>query len=122
MDLRLRDSRLHPRKDQQMTLPTTEPTMQHVSSADGTSIAYERTGTGPSLVLVDGAFCGVGFGPSRALAAELASSFTVTFYDRRGRGGSTDTQPYSVRRAIMVLEAVPAPPGGEDSVTAISSA
>ncbi|MQA97822.1 MAG: alpha/beta hydrolase, partial [Streptosporangiales bacterium] len=31
--------------------------MEKVTSADGTTIAYERTGDGPPLVLVLGAFC-----------------------------------------------------------------
>ncbi|OUM42682.1 alpha/beta fold hydrolase [Arthrobacter sedimenti] len=96
-------------------------TVGDVSSADGTSISYERTGTGPSVVLVDGAFCGRSFGPARKLAEELASSFTVFFYDRRGRGGSGDTKPYAVQREIEDLAAVMTAAGGNPYVYAISS-
>jgi pimeloyl-ACP methyl ester carboxylesterase len=104
-----------------MTASTTASTLDAVRSADGTTIAIERMGTGPALVLVDGAFCGIGFGPARDLATELASSFTVTFYDRRGRGGSTDTQPYEVQREVEDLEAVLASAGGEAFVYGVSS-
>ncbi len=36
------------------TPPDTENEMEPVTSADGTEIAYERTGSGPPLVLVHG--------------------------------------------------------------------
>ena len=55
-----------------------------VMSADGTVIAYESAGTGPALVLVDGALCDREFGPSRSVTAELADRYTVYCYDRRG--------------------------------------
>ncbi|GAA1445280.1 alpha/beta fold hydrolase [Leifsonia poae] len=70
---------------------TAPATMGTVASADGTTIAYEKVGSGPALVLVDGALCDRGFGPCRPLAAELADRFTVYLYDRRGRGDSGDT-------------------------------
>src|SRR5262249_54793706 len=73
-------------------------------SHDGTSIAVQSSGTGPPLVLVVGAF---NDRPSPAsLAAELASTFTVYEYDRRGRGDSTDTEPYDVGREVEDLAAV----------------
>ena len=43
--------------------------MPAVTSADGTTIAYERTGSGPALVLVDGAMCYRGAGPILAVRA-----------------------------------------------------
>ena len=46
--------------------------METTLSKDGTPIAFERTGTGPALILVDGALCYRASGPSRALAAALA--------------------------------------------------
>ncbi|NQX28814.1 alpha/beta fold hydrolase [Microbacteriaceae bacterium VKM Ac-2854] len=82
------------------TLPTT------VTSADGTAIAIETVGTGPALVLVDGAMCRRGFGPARKLAEALADRYTVSFYDRRGRDDSGDTAPYSVAREVEDLAAV----------------
>ena len=80
--------------------------MNTVISKDGTVIAYEQLGSGPSVVLVDGAFCGRAFGPMPALAKLLAPHFTVFHYDRRGRGGSGDTQPYAVERELEDLSAV----------------
>lgn len=95
--------------------------MPVVRSADGTAIAYERTGSGPPLVLVDGAMCYRAAGPMRALAAALHGSFTVHTYDRRGRGESSDTAPYAVDREIEDLQAVIAQAGGRAYVYAISS-
>jgi pimeloyl-ACP methyl ester carboxylesterase len=101
------------------TLPETQ--VSQITSADGTPISVEHTGTGPALVLVDGAFCGRSFGPARELAVRLADFFTVYFYDRRGRGDSGDTQPYSVEREIEDLAAVIGHAGGNAFVYGISS-
>src|SRR5262245_18700925 len=95
--------------------------MPTVISADGTSIAYERTGTGPAVVLVDGALCHRGGGPLRSLAALLDHSFTVYLYDRRGRGDSGDTLPYDAIREIEDLQAVLGQTGGTAHVYRISS-
>ena len=86
-----------------ITAPATTGT---VISADGTRIVYERVGSGPALVLVDGALCTRGFGPARPLAAELADRFTVYSYDRRGRGDSGDTPPSTPGRELEDLRAV----------------
>jgi pimeloyl-ACP methyl ester carboxylesterase len=75
-------------------------------SADGTAIAYEKVGAGPVVVLVDGALCSRSFGPARALAQGLSPNFTVYVYDRRGRGESGDTPPYSAAREVEDLAAV----------------
>jgi pimeloyl-ACP methyl ester carboxylesterase len=80
------------------------------TSADGTEIAFARTGTGPALVIVGGAW-----NDRRSagdLAEALASSFTVHCYDRRGRGDSGDTEPYAVEREIEDLQAVIDAAGG----------
>jgi pimeloyl-ACP methyl ester carboxylesterase len=90
-------------------------------SSDGTPIAYEKSGEGPPLILVDGALCHRAFGPSRPLAAALADRFTVYTYDRRGRGESGDTPPYAAEREIEDLEAVIAAAGGSAQVYGISS-
>ncbi|WP_127360387.1 alpha/beta fold hydrolase [Actinacidiphila soli] len=95
--------------------------MPAVTSADGTTIAYERTGSGPALVLVDGAMCYRAAGPMRPLAALLHDSFTVYTYDRRGRGESSDTPPYAVAREVEDLQALIVQAGGEAYVYAISS-
>lgn len=95
--------------------------MPLVTSADGTTIAYERTGSGPALVLVDGAMCYRAAGPMQPLAALLQNTFTVYTYDRRGRGESSDTMPYAVAREVEDLQAIIAQAGGEAYVYAMSS-
>jgi uncharacterized protein YndB with AHSA1/START domain/pimeloyl-ACP methyl ester carboxylesterase len=95
--------------------------MPVVTSADGTAIAYERSGSGPALILVDGAMCHRAGGPMRPLAALLQEAFTVYTYDRRGRGESTDTLPYAVTREVEDLRALIARAGGEAYVYGISS-
>jgi pimeloyl-ACP methyl ester carboxylesterase len=104
-----------------MTKPASVGVVEEVASRDGTRISTEKMGTGPSLVLVDGAFCGRSFGPARELAIRLADSFTVHFYDRRGRGDSGDSRPYSVAREIDDLHAVLAHAGNNPYVYGISS-
>jgi pimeloyl-ACP methyl ester carboxylesterase len=68
--------------------------MEHVVSADGVRIAYQRTGTGPPLVLVHGAMGD----HSRwdPLVEHLTDHFTVYAMDRRGRGESGDAEDYSL--------------------------
>ncbi len=95
--------------------------MSTVTSADGTTIAYERIGSGPPLVLVDGAMCYRAAGPMRPLAALLQHSFTAYTYDRRGRGESFDTVPYAVAREVEDLQAIIVQAGGEAYVYGISS-
>ncbi|WP_026877810.1 alpha/beta fold hydrolase [Jiangella gansuensis] len=95
--------------------------MPTVTSADGTTIAYSRVGSGPPLVLVDGALCYRDFGPMKQLAEALAGSFTVYYYDRRGRGESGDTAPYAVEREVEDLEALIAAAGSEVVVYGCSS-
>lgn len=90
-------------------------------SADGTRIAYESAGAGPALVLVDGAMCDRAGGPMRPLAARLADRFTVLAYDRRGRGESGDTPPWTADREVEDLRAVIGAAGGSAAVCAISS-
>jgi pimeloyl-ACP methyl ester carboxylesterase len=95
--------------------------MATVQSSDGTTIGYERGGSGPALILVDGAMCHRGGGPMRPLAALLVGAFTVYTYDRRGRGESTDTPPYTVDKEIADLRALIEVAGGSAGVYGISS-
>ncbi|MGK3206441.1 alpha/beta fold hydrolase [Amycolatopsis sp. MEPSY49] len=95
--------------------------MSTTVSADGTKIAYTRAGSGPALVLVDGAMCYRGSSPNDALAKELAPHFTVYTYDRRGRGESGDTGPYAVEREVEDLAALSKEAGGEVFLFGISS-
>jgi pimeloyl-ACP methyl ester carboxylesterase len=78
----------------------------HTTSRDGTPIAFERFGKGPALILVDGALCSRAFGPMPKLAPLLAPHFTVFVYDRRGRGESGDTRPYSKDRELEDIAAL----------------
>ncbi|MGW8066455.1 alpha/beta fold hydrolase [Streptomyces ziwulingensis] len=88
-------------------------------SRDGTRIAYESTGQGPAVVLVGGAMStGATVAP---LAADLSDRFDVTVYDRRGRGESSDTEPYAVEREVEDLAAVIEAAGGEASLYGVSS-
>jgi len=92
-----------------------------VLSKDGTTIAFDREGKGPPLILVDGALCYRASGPARPLAKLLTSQFTVITYDRRGRGESTDTTPYAIAREVEDLEALIREAGGWAYVYGISS-
>ncbi len=77
--------------------------METTKSADGTVIAYDRAGEGPPLIVTLGAFCDrKTFVPP----ASLTARFTVYTYDRRGRGDSGDTSPYSPDREVADLAAV----------------
>jgi pimeloyl-ACP methyl ester carboxylesterase len=101
--------------------PMTDDT-QFVTSPDGTRIAYEVTGTGPALVLVDAALCRRAMGPARPLAKHLAGSFTVHAYDRRGRGDSAPGRSaYHPDREIDDLAAVIGAAGGHAHVFGSSS-
>ncbi|HKA57317.1 MAG TPA: alpha/beta hydrolase [Gemmatimonadales bacterium] len=80
--------------------------MGTVVSTDGTRIAFEATGSGPALVVVAGALGYKDFPYLRKLAAEFGKEFRVYSYDRRGRGDSTDTQPFNVQKEIEDLAAV----------------
>ncbi|HEX5850195.1 MAG TPA: alpha/beta hydrolase [Rubrobacter sp.] len=95
--------------------------MNSVISRDGTRIAYDELGGGPPVILVGGAFNTRTFGPNKGLAPLLEEHFTVINYDRRGRGGSTDTAPYAVEREIEDLEALIEVSGGSAHVFGISS-
>lgn len=94
---------------------------EFTTSADGTRIAFEKTGSGPALVLVDGAMCYRDFGPCRSLAEHLSDRFTVYFYDRRGRGESGNTLPYAPEREFEDLAAVIEAASGDAFVTGFSS-
>ena len=92
---------------------------QAVTSRDGTPIAFDRMGDGPTVILV-GAATMVGQG-NGALAEALASELTVLSYDRRGRGGSGDTPTYAVQREIEDIDALIAAAGGSAHLFGISS-
>ena len=84
--------------------------METVTSKDGTTIAFDRLGSGPPVVLVCGG--SVDRTADAAIAQELASDFTVFNYDRRGRGDSGDTLSYAIDREVEDIEAVIGAAGG----------
>ena len=95
--------------------------MKKVRSADGTTIAYDHIGNGPAVILVDGALGSRADGFMVPLATLLSPHFTVITYDRRGRGESTDTQPFALEREIEDIEALINEVGGEAFLYGISS-
>ena len=78
--------------------------MKKVTSKDDTTIAFNRAGKGPALILVGGALSNRSHPMVRQLAALLARRFTVFSYDRWGRGDSGDTPPYAVQREVEDIE------------------
>lgn len=96
--------------------------MGKVISKDGTTIAFDQLGVGPAVILVGGAFQHRAIDPRTAkLAALLGKHFTVFHYDRRGRGDSSDTQPYAVEREVEDLDALIKAAGGSAFVFGMSS-
>lgn len=93
--------------------------MNTLTSKDGTTIAYDQTGSDPAVILIGG-------GPNdrsanTPLAALLESNFTVINYDRRGRGGSGMNSAYSPDREVEDLEALINSVGGSACVYGTSS-
>jgi len=78
--------------------------MQTVTSTDGTSIAYERHGDGPPLVLLHGS--SETHRAWDAVVPHLTDDFTVLVPDRRGRGESGDADEYDLSREVEDLRAV----------------
>jgi pimeloyl-ACP methyl ester carboxylesterase len=93
--------------------------MDEVTSKDGTTISFDRSGGGPPIVLVGGALSDRS--AAAPLTAHLAPHFTVYAYDRRGRGDSGDTEPYAVDREIEDMEALILEAGGSAFVLGHSS-
>jgi pimeloyl-ACP methyl ester carboxylesterase len=84
--------------------------VETVKSVDGTVIAYDRSGDGPTLVVSVGAFC---TRQTFVAPEDLRQRFTVITYDRRGRGDSGDTEPFAPEREFEDLAAVAAAAGPE---------
>jgi pimeloyl-ACP methyl ester carboxylesterase len=93
--------------------------MNTVASRDGTTIAFDRMGEGPPVIMVGGG--SVDRMSNAPLAALLASDFTVLNYDRRGRGDSGDTAPYAVEREVEDIQALVEEAGGSSFLFGTSS-
>lgn len=95
--------------------------MATVRSSDGTTIAYQRQGSGPPVLLVHGG------GPGSAaswdgVVPHLASRYDVAVMDRRGRGGSrVERAAYSLELEADDIAAVATSLGGQVHVVAHSS-
>jgi pimeloyl-ACP methyl ester carboxylesterase len=95
--------------------------METVTSKDGTRIAYDRTGSGPAVILVAGALGARKFKKTEQLATLLSEHCTVVNYDRRGRGNSSEAGPFAPEREIEDLGALLAAAGGSAAVWGWSS-
>ena len=93
--------------------------MDTVTSRDGTTLAYDRLGDGPPVVLVSGG--STDRSANAGLAAELAGAHSVYNYDRRGRGDSGDTPPYAIEREVEDIAAVIEAAGGSAHLYGTSS-
>lgn len=93
--------------------------MEEAISKDGTSIAFDRSGEGPPIVLVGGALSDRS--AAMELAAQLAPRLTAIAFDRRGRGDSGDTPPYAIDHEVEDIEALILAVGGQASVLGHSS-
>jgi pimeloyl-ACP methyl ester carboxylesterase len=83
------------------------------TSTDGTTIAYEVMGEGEPVVLVSGATSHRAVMTNLPTLAEALTGFSLVAWDRRGRGDSGDTAPYSPAREVEDLQAVVAATGAE---------
>ena len=92
--------------------------MAEVISADGTRISFDRWGDGPPVVVASAL---ADRSDAKRLARHLSQDFTVVNYDRRGRGDSTDTAPYSVEREVEDIQSLIDAAGGTASLFGSSS-
>ncbi|MEO6394404.1 MAG: alpha/beta hydrolase [Devosia sp.] len=97
--------------------------MSTVKSKDGTTIAYDKVGAGPAIIVVTGATAFRAFDPNLAILADLIKDqFTVINYDRRGRDESGNTLPFAPQREIEDIAAlVEGLAGGDASLLGFSS-
>jgi len=75
-----------------------------VTSRDGTSIVFDRLGTGPPVIIVGGVMSGRS--EQAPLADLLAERFTAFNYDRRGHGETVSDRPCTIEREAEDLEAL----------------
>ena len=95
--------------------------MHTSTSADGTTIAYDRKATATRWSWSPARSVTAAIPGQVKLAELLSARFTVYSYDRRGRGDSGDTKPYAIEREIEDLAAVIGAAGGDAHVWGLSS-
>lgn len=83
-----------------------------VRSRDGARIAFEWTGQGPPIVLIDTVARFRTCSSLTPLVDLLAPDFTVIQYDRRGRGASTSRRRYRAQCEVEDLAALITAVGG----------
>jgi pimeloyl-ACP methyl ester carboxylesterase len=95
----------------------------YLTSADGTSIAYDRIGTGAQpVIFVAAAVVHRAIDSETPQLAELLGDYTTWYIaDRRGRGESGDTLPYSIDREIEDIRALIELAGGSAALFGYSS-
>lgn len=96
--------------------------MSTVISKDGTKIAFDKVGSGPAIILINGAMSYRAFDPTLGqIATLLGKDFTVYNYDRRGRGESGNTEPFTKNREIEDVQALIDDAGGTAMLVGFSS-
>ncbi|WP_226040949.1 alpha/beta hydrolase [Natrinema sp. DC36] len=88
------------------TPPGTGKETGTVTSTDGTTVAFERTGSGPPLVLVHGNGDVHKFWDLAGAHPAFAERCTVYAISRRGRGASGDAATYELEREAEDVAAV----------------
>lgn len=87
--------------------------METVTSADGTEIAFTRTGSGPPLVLVHGAMFDRSIWEIGDVRSTLAEHTTVYAMDRRNHGDSASSEDCSpdaqIADVVAVVESIDDP-------------
>jgi pimeloyl-ACP methyl ester carboxylesterase len=97
--------------------------MEKIKSKDGTFLAFDRSGKGPALIIVNGAMStrAAISSANQGPGDDLARHFSVFAYDRRGRGDSEDAQPQAVEREIEDIDVLIREAGGKAFVFGHSS-
>jgi Alpha/beta hydrolase family len=97
-----------------------QPHSSRISSADGTTIAFDRYGEGKPLILIGGA--SYDRSAIAGIAQAIADDLLAITYDRRGRGESTNEETeYTRERELEDLEALIDQVGGSASLFGHSS-
>ena len=95
------------------TKPDEQKEIETVTSADGTEIAYERSGSGPPLVLVHGAMFDRSIWDIGEVRLRLAEHTTVYAIDRRNHGDSASADDCSpaaqISDVVAVVESIDEP-------------
>jgi pimeloyl-ACP methyl ester carboxylesterase len=97
--------------------------MSTVTSPDGTVIDYDRYGDGPAVVFIGGAatYRAIDEATTQTARRLAAEGFTTVDYDRRGRGRSSDTQPWALDREVEDVAALIKAVGGAAALCSNSS-